>query len=104
MLKIRPIEEAGFLRKFLDRKLPVAREAVDRTIAIVPQYPLPDSWTVHGKTGAGVQSGSDGKLDRERQFGWFVGWAQKDDRRVDLRNADQGRCEDRRPGGLEGAR
>jgi beta-lactamase class D len=81
-LKISPREEAAFLRKFLNKELPVAREAVDRTIAIVPQYPLPDAWTAHGKTGAGFQSAADGKLDRDRQFGWFVGWAQKDDRRL----------------------
>ena len=79
-LQISPLEEAAFLRKFLNQKLPVAQQAVDRTIAIIPQYPLPDGWSVHGKTGAGFQPGADGKLDRDRQFGWFAGWVQKDDR------------------------
>jgi beta-lactamase class D len=81
-LKISPLEEAAFLRRFLNKALPVATQAVDSTIAIIPQFPLPHGWTAHGKTGTGFQSGADGKLDRERQFGWFVGWAQKDDKRL----------------------
>jgi beta-lactamase class D len=81
-LKISPIEEAAFLRGLLNQKLPVAHQAVDKTIAIIPQFPLPDGWTAHGKTGTGFRPGADGKLDRDRQFGWFVGWVQKTDRRL----------------------
>jgi beta-lactamase class D len=81
-LQISPAEEVAFLRQFLTYRLPVSKEAIDRTIAIVPQFPLADGWTVHGKTGTGFQPRPNGKSDPDRQFGWFVGWAQKGERRV----------------------
>jgi beta-lactamase class D len=81
-LKISAAEQVVFLRKLLHHQLPVSSEAQDRTIAIMPQFPLPDDWIVHGKTGSGYQPGTDGTIDRDRQFGWFVGWAQKGERRV----------------------
>jgi beta-lactamase class D len=81
-LQISPTEQVVFLRKLLHHQLPVSPQAVDRTMAIMPQFPLPDGWTVHGKTGNGYQVGADGKVDRDRQFGWFVGWAQKSERQV----------------------
>jgi beta-lactamase class D len=81
-LKISPTEEVAFLRKLLSHQIPVSNQALDRTIAVLPQFPLPDGWIAHGKTGNGFQPGPDGKPDHDRQFGWFVGWAQKADRRV----------------------
>jgi beta-lactamase class D len=81
-LMISPAEQVGMLRRLLSRRLPVSSEAQDRTVAIVPQFPLPDGWTVHGKTGNGFQPRPNGTPDRDRQFGWFVGWAEKADRTV----------------------
>ena len=79
-LQISPAEETAFLRKLLLRQLPVSRPAMDRTVAIVPQFPLPDGWMVHAKTVTGLQPRADGKIDQDRHFGWFVGWVQKDER------------------------
>jgi beta-lactamase class D len=81
-LQISPAEQMVFLRKLLHHQLPVSPQALDRTEAIMPQFLLPDGWTVHGKTGNGYQVGADGKVDRDRQFGWFVGWARKGERQV----------------------
>jgi beta-lactamase class D len=81
-LQISPAEQVAFLRKLLSRQLPVSRAALDQTIAIMPRYPLANGWTVYGKTGTGYQKGADGKIDHDRQFGWFVGWAQKGERRI----------------------
>jgi beta-lactamase class D len=81
-LQISPAEQVAFLRQLLARRLPVSPQALDRTMAILPQFQLPDGWTIYGKTGSGFQPGPDAKPDRDRQFGWFVGWAQKADRRV----------------------
>jgi beta-lactamase class D len=81
-LKISPLEQTAFLRRLLSSQLLVSKEAMDRTEAIMPQFPLPDGWTAYGKTGTGFQPGPQGAPDRERQFGWFVGWAQKGARRV----------------------
>lgn len=81
-LKISPLEQTAFLRKLLNHQITVSNQALDRTIAIMPQFPLADGWTVHGKTGTGFQQNPDGQRDRDRQFGWFVGWAEKADRKV----------------------
>jgi beta-lactamase class D len=81
-LKISPLEQTAFLRRLLGRQLPVSKAAMEQTEAIMPQFPLAGGWTVYGKTGTGFQPGPDGKPDRDRQFGWFVGWAQKGARRV----------------------
>ena len=39
-------------------------------------------WTVRGVTGTGFQRPSDGTRDPNRQFGWFVGWAERGASRV----------------------
>jgi beta-lactamase class D len=81
-LQISPIEQIDFLGKLLKRELPVSRKAHDMTLAIMPDFPLPDGWTAYGKTGTGFQPMRDGSFDRSRQFGWFVGWAQKGERKI----------------------
>ncbi len=73
-LQISPVEQVGFLRKLLNAKLPVSPTAYEKTLAIVPTFPLANGWVVHGKTGAGFQSGHTAGAEPGRQFGWFVGW------------------------------
>ncbi len=74
-LQISPAEQVAFIRQMVAGRLPVSRQAVEQTMAIMPSFPATDDWTVHGKTGSGLQRGADGKLNRDLQFGWFVGWA-----------------------------
>lgn len=81
-LQISPVEQIAFLNKLLKRELPVSREAQDQAMAIMPAFPLTDGWTAYGKTGTGFQPTRSGSFDRSRQFGWFVGWAQKGERKV----------------------
>jgi beta-lactamase class D len=81
-LQISPVEQAAFIGKLLRGELPVSRTAIDRTMAIMPAFPLPNGWTVFGKTGTGDQFDAAGKRDRTRMFGWFVGWARRDTRRA----------------------
>ena len=81
-LQISPVEQIGFLSKLLKRELPVSAKAHDMTLAIMPNFPLADGWTAYGKTGTGFQPLRGGTFDRSRQFGWFVGWAQKGERRI----------------------
>jgi len=81
-LRISPVEQVAFLRKFLKGELPVSSHARDTTLAIMPAFPVADGWTARGKTGSGFQPGRDGRPDRSRQFGWFVGWASKGERMV----------------------
>jgi beta-lactamase class D len=81
-LQISPVEQIGFLQKLLKRELPVSQKAQDMTLAIMPAFPLSDGWTAYSKTGSGFQPTRNGGFDRNRQFGWFVGWAQKGERKI----------------------
>jgi beta-lactamase class D len=81
-LQVSPVEQVAFLRRMLKRELPVSAHATAMTLAIMPTFPLAGGWTAYGKTGTGYPPAPDGRPDRSRQFGWFVGWAEKGDRRV----------------------
>jgi len=76
-LRISPVEQIEFLRKLVNRQFPLQPSTYDKTEAVIPVYPGPDGWTVHGKTGTGDQDLTD-----HLQFGWFVGWAEKGQRRL----------------------
>ena len=80
-LKITPIEQVNFLRRLLDRKLPVSAKAYDMTKAIIPTFQAGD-WTVQGKTGSTRLRNDADKIQDKRSLGWFVGWAQKGDQRI----------------------
>ena len=81
-LKITPDAQIDFLRKVWNRRLPVAASAYDKLLASMPHFPLADGWMVYGKTGSGFERTPDGRWNRDRQFGWFVGWAMKGERVV----------------------
>ncbi|CDX12099.1 Beta-lactamase OXA-18 [Mesorhizobium sp. ORS 3324] len=74
-LEISPIEQAAFLRRLLAGKTPVSAKAHEMTRAIIPSFKA-GGWSVQGKTG------STGLDKNKRSLGWFVGWAEKDGRRI----------------------
>jgi beta-lactamase class D len=78
-LKISPAEQVDFLRRLLDRKLPVSDKAYAMTEAILPTFQA-GGWTVQGKTGT-TRLGNDADKIK-RSLGWFVGWAQRDGRKI----------------------
>lgn len=80
-LKISPVEQVAFLKKLLSGDLGVSADAYAKTIQIIPEFSI-DGWIVKGKTGTGFELKEDGSWNRERQQGWFVGWAKKDSRTV----------------------
>ena len=80
-LRISPDEQVAFLRRLLDRELPVSDTAVDLTESIIPSFAAGD-WIVQGKTGAGRLPDAPGANGEARPLGWFVGWADRDGRRV----------------------
>ena len=80
-LRISPDEQVAFLRRLLAHQLPVSAEAADLTAEIIPVFAAGD-WTVHGKTGAGRLPDAPGANGEARPLGWFVGWADRDGRRV----------------------
>ncbi|NRR30677.1 class D beta-lactamase [Oxalobacteraceae bacterium] len=81
-LKISPVEQVDFLRKLVNRQLPLSPKAYDMTFRIMPPIRLSNGWEVHGKTGTAALVLPDGKDDPVQQYGWFVGWASKGERTV----------------------
>lgn len=78
-LTIAPVEQVDFLRRLLSGGLPVSAKAHAMTIAILPAFEAGE-WTVQGKTGSTRMRNGSG--EDKRAIGWFVGWAQKGDRRI----------------------
>lgn len=81
-LKISPVEQAAFIRKLLNKELPVSPEARQIAMSVTQQFDAGSGWTVHGKTGSAMPRNKDGSFRRGNAWGWFVGWAQKNDRKI----------------------
>ena len=99
-LKISPREQTTFLHNFLNRKLPVSEAAIERTIEVVESTSTEGGWTVSGKTGSAYPRNADGSFNRARGWGWFVGWATRDDAVVVFARLDQDEQRQKRSGGL----
>jgi beta-lactamase class D len=74
-LQISPVEQIAFIRALLGKKLGVSDSAYRHTKEIIPRF-FAGEFAVHGKTGTGFEKSADGTINRERQQGWFVGWAE----------------------------
>jgi beta-lactamase class D len=81
-LKISPEEQIQFIEALLDSTLPVSIDAHRFTRNIMFLENLDNGWKLYGKTGSGTQRNVDGVKDSNRQIGWFVGWVEKDGRRI----------------------
>jgi beta-lactamase class D/beta-lactamase regulating signal transducer with metallopeptidase domain len=80
-MQISPVEQVAFLRKLVNRQLPIKPYAYDMTEQLL-NLPAQGGWRVYGKTGTSSPVLADGSLDLSRQYGWFVGWASKGGRKV----------------------
>jgi beta-lactamase class D/beta-lactamase regulating signal transducer with metallopeptidase domain len=76
-LKISPLEELVFLRKVVNRSLPVSAHAYDVTARLLKGATLANGWEVYGKTGTAPARLADGSADDTQYIGWFVGWVNK---------------------------
>ncbi len=81
-LQISPVEQVEFITRMITGNLPVDLRAVEQTKALLKVDETFGGWAVFGKTGAGFPFGDDGKRLRNQPFGWYVGWAEKEDRTV----------------------
>lgn len=81
-LKISPREQVAFLAKLVNHELPVSADAMDAAVEIVERKDIADGWRVQGKTGMAYPRKADGNFDYARPWGWYVGWARRDDRTV----------------------
>ena len=62
-LKISPAEQVTFLRKVVNRQLPLAPKAYDMTARIMQPEMLDNGWEIHGKTGTASPVLPDGRDD-----------------------------------------
>ncbi|MDX3977206.1 class D beta-lactamase [Shinella sp.] len=81
-LKISPREQVEFLKKLVNHDLPAAADAMDRAMEIVERRDIEDGWGVQGKTGMAYPRQADGSFNYNTPWGWYVGWARRDERTV----------------------
>ncbi|MGB3877719.1 MAG: class D beta-lactamase [Shinella zoogloeoides] len=81
-LKISSREQVEFLKKLVNHELPVSAEAMDAAMEIVEGRDIADGWRAQGKTGMAYPRKTDGNFDYARPWGWYVGWARREDRTV----------------------
>jgi bla regulator protein BlaR1 len=81
-LQISPDEQIEFLRKVVNRQLPISPKAYEMTARILHPQTLDNGWTIYGKTGTASPVLPNGRDDEQRQYGWYVGWATKGARTI----------------------
>ena len=79
-LRISPLEQLAFLRKLVNRQLPLKPAAYDLAETLFDAGEA-GGWRLYGKTGTG-SPGSNGVYTAANAYGWFVGWARKDGRQL----------------------
>jgi len=100
-LRISPFEETVFLRKLVNRSLPVSAHAYDMTARLLKRETLTNGWEVYGKTGTASARLPDGSADASQHIGWFVGWINKDGRTLVFARLLQHRVDTRYFGGAQ---
>jgi beta-lactamase class D len=75
-LNISPKEQLRFLEHLVENKLPVSLKAQELTKNILFIDTI-SGWNLYGKTG-----GCDGEPNNNYQIGWFIGWFERDNRRI----------------------
>jgi beta-lactamase class D len=91
-LMVSPDEQVAFLRRMLAHRL-VSPAAHRRAEAIIPVFEGSGGWRVTGKTGSGG--------DETAPLGWFVGWAERGERRLAFARLQSGPALRGGPGGLQ---
>lgn len=99
-LKISPIEQAGFVAALVQRQLPVSRSAMDGAIGLLESPGTAGGWTLWGKTGSAYPRNADYSFNYARGWGWYVGWAERDGKRVVFARLNQDERRHEVTGGL----
>lgn len=82
-LQISGDEQTVFLQKLIDEKLPATAKSQELTKKLLYLEKLKGGWKLYGKTGSGDHIvNPDGSINKDVQMGWFVGWVEKDNRRI----------------------
>ncbi|OKH89053.1 class D beta-lactamase [Thalassospira sp. TSL5-1] len=99
-LQISPAEEVAFLQKLLRQELPVSPTAYKMAPKLFDIGLQPSGWHVYGKTGSAPSQKPDGSVIKGQPVGWFVGWAEKGDRKVVFARLTRDTTRPARPAGL----
>lgn len=81
-LEISPEEQLNFLQKLISNALPVSKKACKMTRSLLFVEKLNNGWELYGKTGSGSLLNKDRTEKTKIQMGWFIGWVQKNDRKI----------------------
>ena len=74
-LRISPVEQLDFLRRFDGGKLPISERTAD-IVRDIMTLDVTETYLLRGKTG------STAPPQEPRELGWFVGWLELGERRV----------------------
>jgi beta-lactamase class D len=74
-LRISPVEQIDFLRRFDGNQLPISERTAD-LVRDIMTLDVTDKYVLRGKTGSAAPP------DESRELGWFVGWLELGERRV----------------------
>lgn len=100
-LEISPNEQIQFLLRWMTHQLPLSEKTYNQARSTIPQYPAAGGWMVHGKSGSGWLRDRGGKINEDRPLGWFVGWAERNDRQVVFARLEIGSARSDTPGGTK---
>lgn len=73
-LKISPEEQINFIENILSHKFKISEKSYEMLKNIIPVIKQ-NGWKIYGKTGTAFHS-------EKKQSGWFVGWAEKESKRI----------------------
>lgn len=71
-LEISPKEQVEFIEKLTKKSINASKESQEKTISILKLDTIYQDWQLYGKTGGTKSSG------------WFVGWIEKNNRRIEF--------------------
>jgi len=81
-LLISPMEQLVFINKLVTSKLPTSLQAQKNTRRILFIAIFPEHWDLYGKTGTGNLILQSNTLTKPYELGWFIGWIEKNNRRI----------------------
>ncbi|KKB08129.1 class D beta-lactamase [Devosia chinhatensis] len=99
-LQISPVEQASFMTALLQGQLPVARQAAEGALGLLETAGHVDGWQIRGKTGSAYPRRADGSFDYASGWGWYLGWAEKNGRRLVVVRLNQDEARHQTSGGL----
>lgn len=87
-LQISALEQLQFIRQVANREFPLSPYAYEMTERLIQNEVKRDGWTIYAKTGTG-SPGVDGYYDASQAYGWYVGWAEKNGKKIIFVQLDQ---------------